>query len=504
MQLLWLKRDLRLQDHEPFRRAFAHSGENGAILPVYIHEPSVIGQRDFSAQHSGFIGETLDELHEELILLGGALAEYVGEAVDVFEALWQAQPFKYLWAHQETGTAITFARDKAVHAWCVSRNVIFNESPQNAVRRGSEYRRDGFQFKHYLDNACEAELFCPKRDIPFAQSVLPNARRSAVPVGNGEDKPGRLKGGRRAAMAALDDFVRLEKLMAYPTAISSPNSAPTGCSRLSPYLALGIVSDREVFRRLNNTVNSASSKLPDGQAKALQNSVQFYAERMYWRCAYLQSFERRISSELKNDLSAFDGIRESELCVEWLDAWKAGRTGYPMVDAAMRMLAETGWLNMRMRGMVTSFAVNELWLPWREVGLHLAQEFLDYEPGIHWNQLNIHSGTSRLSGPLTYNVVKQALDHDPNGTFVRKWLPALSAVPSEHLPEPWKMPAAVQAAANCRIGIDFPAPIVPHLAANDAARERVAALREGRPVPNSVYWKGRDQARMASKQDSLF
>lgn len=504
IQVVWLKRDLRLRDHAPLEQALACAGEFGPVALLYVQEPSLQSRPDFAMQHAGFIQETLSELSEEVAMLGGHLLQQRGEVVDVLESLWNQSPFTRLWAHQETTTMADFARDRAVASWCRTRGVLLTELPQNGVRRGKDYRAAGFSFNEHLVSACETSIWEPCAGMPFANLLGHAWLRPMAAQGLGFDKPGRLRGGQTAARAQMATFFDKATMLRYPGAISSPNTAVQGCSRLSPYLAFGVLSDREIIQYLSRTAGELQEHLSEPEFKELYDASRFYLERLYWRSAYLQNTELRPDGELTNDLKQFDGIREAERHEPWLAAWQSGQTGFPFVDAVMRMLAHTGWVNMRARGMVTSFAVNDLWLPWQEVGMHLAREFLDYEPAIHWNQLRIHSGTSRMSGPLTYNVVKQAQDHDPKGIFVRKWVPELSRVPLESLFEPWKMSPRAQSEAGCFIGQDYPAPLVPYLAANEAARERVSALREGRLPPNSVYWKNRDAARVKGLQDSLF
>ena len=112
-----------------------------------------------------------------------------------------------------------------------------------------------------------------------------------------------------------------------------------------------------------------------------------------------------------------------------------------MVDACVTMLHETGWLNFRMRAMLVSVATYPLWLHWRPVGEWLATQFLDYEPGIHWSQLQMQAGTTGINTTRVYNPIKQAQDHDLHGTFVKRWLPYMRSVPDDWLFEPWKMPA---------------------------------------------------------------
>lgn len=503
MQIVWLKRDLRLQHHEPLRLALEGATHYGRVLPVYVHEPVMLARRDAAAQHSGFIRETLDELRLELKSLGGDLLELVGEPSTLFAQIHATTQISRLLAYQETTTVEAFERDKTVARWCRTAGVRLVEVEQNAVKRGSHFTANGFNFGEHITqdvSSCTHLLAGPQA---FAVPPFASCAAAQIPTGAGTDKPGRARGGARAANALLESFMTPEKLLRYPSSISSPNTAFEGCSRMSAYLSFGVISDQAVFSRLVRAAQEHADRAP-GQVEAFKRTIKFFTERLYWRSAYLQSMERRPQSEDQGDLTVFNGIREAELNPGWLEAWAKGETGYPMIDASMRMLAETGWVHMRARGMLASFAVNELWLPWQDVGFHLAREFLDYEPAIHWSQLQIHAGTSRLSSPLTYNAVKQAQDHDPKGLFVRKWVPALANVPLEYLFEPWTMPRSVQMTSGCQVGGDYPAPVVRLQAAHDAAKQRVAALREGRRPPTSLYWKQRDQERATAHQGSLF
>jgi deoxyribodipyrimidine photo-lyase len=143
----------------------------------------------------------------------------------------------------------------------------------------------------------------------------------------------------------------------------------------------------------------------------------------------------------------------------------------------MRWLAATGWLNFRMRAMAMSVSSLHPWNHWREPGLHLAREFLDYEPGIHWPQVQMQSGVTGINAVRAYNPVKQARDHDPDGVFVRRWIPALARMPHEYLIEPRILPAPAQREAGCVIGRDCPAPLVDHVTASREALRRIHAIR---------------------------
>jgi deoxyribodipyrimidine photo-lyase len=176
----------------------------------------------------------------------------------------------------------------------------------------------------------------------------------------------------------------------------------------------------------------------------------------------------------------YDGLREAEHHPQRFAALISGRTGWPLVDACVAMLRETGWINFRMRAMLVSIAAYPLWLHWRPVGEWLAREFLDYEPGIHWSQLQMQSGTTGINVPRIYNPIKQARDQDPEGHFVRHWLPAMRKVPDAWLFEPWRMPLEMQA----RLGLcvdgpfpDIPQPLVDLEVATRVAKKRLFELR---------------------------
>jgi deoxyribodipyrimidine photo-lyase len=174
----------------------------------------------------------------------------------------------------------------------------------------------------------------------------------------------------------------------------------------------------------------------------------------------------------------YDGLREDDFNPTHFEALTSARTGWPMVDACVTMLRETGWLNFRMRAMLVSVAAYPLWLHWRPVGEWLATQFLDYEPGIHWSQLQMQSGTTGINTTRVYNPIKQAQDHDPQGRFVRQWLPALRRVPDTWLFEPWLMPETVQSHAGVQVGADLPQPVVDLAPATREAKQRLHSRRQ--------------------------
>ncbi|HMA97877.1 MAG TPA: FAD-binding domain-containing protein, partial [Wenzhouxiangella sp.] len=200
------------------------------------------------------------------------------------------------------------------------------------------------------------------------------------------------------------------------------------------------------------------------------------------------------SLEFENMHRGFDGMREHAFDRARFTAWAEGNTGYPLIDACMRFLAQTGWLNFRMRALLMSFAAYHLWLHWREPALHLARLFTDYEPGIHYNQCQMQSGTTGINTLRIYNPVKQAYDQDSEAEFVRRWVPELAGVPAEQCFEPWK----IGQAERKRFGAaDYPDPIVDHQSAARRARD---CLAEYRSRPGFVDLSREIQRKLGSRK----
>ncbi|MDZ7906384.1 MAG: FAD-binding domain-containing protein [Cypionkella sp.] len=169
---------------------------------------------------------------------------------------------------------------------------------------------------------------------------------------------------------------------------------------------------------------------------------------------------------------ASDRLGRASTDARLLAAFSAGQTGLPYVDAAMRYLTATGWINFRARAMLVSFATYHLWQDWRAVGQIMARKFTDYEAGIHWPQVQMQSGVTGVNIPRIYNPVKQGLDCDPEGRFTRRWVPELAAVPDAHLHSPWRWSGAGQV-----LGRRYPEPLIEPISAAREAKARLSLLR---------------------------
>ena len=467
--VVWFKRDLRLHDHAPLVQALQH----GPVLCLFIVEPSLWRAPDAARQHYHFLLESLRDLYRAVRQLGGRLQVVTGEVTEVLERLYRAAPFARLFSHEETGNQLTFQRDLAVARWCRNRAVVWSEYPQFGVVRRLQNRNDWQPNWEAL--MAQPQLASPHQvpmlGLPWDEPAPPSADALGLPEG---EPPARQRGGRQQGLQILHDFL-VDRSNQYRGGISSPLSAPTACSRLSPYLALGCLSMREVVQM----TRLFAAQLP-ASASRQRAGLQAFISRLYWHCHFIQKLESEPALEFRNLHRGYDGLREDD----WQDAHFAalthGRTGWPLVDACVAMLRETGWVNFRMRAMLVSVAAYPLWLHWRPVGLWLARQFLDYEPGIHWPQMQMQSGTTGINLPRIYNPIKQARDHDPRGHFVRRWLPYLRKVPDSWLFEPWRMPYELQARHGLRPGIDIPEPLVDLEAATRLAKQRLFA-RRGQP-----------------------
>jgi len=476
VQVVWFKRDLRVSDHPPL----AEAALRGPVVPLYLFEPSLLRSPEWDASHSRYIAESLSELDASLRRRGSALVTLRREAVEALEDLWRRTRFEGLWSHEETGNDLTFRRDRAVAAWCRDRGVRWREFRQDGVVRRLR-SRDGWAAR-WNDRMSTAPVAAPSRFVSVvgieSEGILGPEALGLGPSG----KPDAQRGGEAEARRTLETFLEVRGVD-YRRAMSSPVDGWDSCSRLSPHLAWGCISMRTVSQAADQRLERIRWDRAAGIEvdRRWSDSLRSFQSRLRWHCHFMQKLEDEPRIEFANFVRAYDGLREehtgSEEGRRRLAAWSAGRTGFPMVDACMRCVQATGWLNFRMRAMLVSVASHLLWLHWRPTAVFLARHFLDFEPGIHFSQFQMQSGTTGINAVRIYSPAKQAIDQDPQGIFIRRWIPELAGVPDAYLARPESMPEAIQARVGCRIGRDYPEPVVEFTRAYREARERLAVIR---------------------------
>jgi deoxyribodipyrimidine photo-lyase len=475
IQLVWLKRDLRVRDHAPL----AAAAERGPVVVLYVYEPELLHAPEHDASHLRFVNACLAELDRELRGRGhDGITFRVGAMPEVLEELHRDVGVEALHSHEETGGALTYARDKRVAAWAKARGVPWFEYPQTGVVRRLR-TRDGW---------------ARRWQVRMAQPIVetPEALRGGSALARGtlleerdlgllpSTKDEALLGGATRGRELLDSFLA-KRGKNYRSDMSSPVEGWEGCSRLAPYLAYGALSMREVYKATRVRVDELrAQRVPrkkDPELTAWLQSLSSFEGRLHWHCHFMQKLEDEPRIEFENMSRACDGLRENDHRPELFEAWCAGQTGYPLVDACMRALHAGGWVNFRMRAMLVSFASYHLWLHWRPTSVYLARQFLDFEPGIHFSQAQMQSGTTGINAVRIYSPTKQVIDQDPHGVFIRRYVPELAAVPDAYIAEPWKMPPLEQAAMGFTVGKSYPAPIVDHAEAVAEAKRRVFSQR---------------------------
>jgi deoxyribodipyrimidine photo-lyase len=205
--------------------------------------------------------------------------------------------------------------------------------------------------------------------------------------------------------------------------------------------------------------------------------------RLHWHCHFIQKFESEHQMQWRPVNKAYCDLSYPELHMglsleERLTKWKKAQTGYPLVDACMRCLQKTGYINFRMRAMLVSFLCHHLLVDWRLGVTHLAKYFLDFEPGIHYPQFQMQSGVTGTNIIRVYNPVKQSQEKDTEGLFIRKWLPELSELPNEIIHTPWELSPMEQQLYQFNLGETYPLPIIDIKETGKIARDILWGFRQ--------------------------
>lgn len=447
VHVVWFRRDLRVHDHA----ALAAAAASGApVIALYVFDPAEWALPERSRRQFDFLIESLRELDQALEARGIRLTLRMGNTVDVFTALHRDIGIEAIHLNEETGLQWSFDRDRQMRRWARNAGIALREQTLPGLVREALSLAD-------WSKQWEARMQMPRLRAPETLTG-PEISSAGWPIAEDfglgpDDCPGRQSGGRANAVDCLRRF------------LENGGSAP---SRLSAHFAFGALSLREAWQAASRACTAFVSA---GDLDAAARINAFLAN-LHARSLLMQKLEERTTFESRNLVPAADGQRPvPPLDDPRLGAWIEGRTGFPYLDAVMRALKATGWANGRQRALAMSFAADHLWFDWRRPAEQLAARFTDFEPAVHYALAR----SPAAGTPRVFNPVKQSLEQDPTGAFIREWVPELARLPDEFLHAPWDALASALSAAGIVLGQTYPMRIVDHMAAAGEARSRIAA-----------------------------
>lgn len=472
----WFRRDLRLSDNTAFAAAARDS--KGDVVPVFVLDDALLRGKDVAPARIAFLLDSLRALDAELRARGSRLIVQRGNPTEVLPAVLAATSADALYFNRDY-TPLARRRDEQV-VDTVRRMGARAESFKDLVVLESNELLTSAQ-KPYV-------VFTPYKRAWLSKvgervSTLPAPAQLAAPVLESPPIPTPAdlgvtveqqlpRGGETEAQRLLRAFVA-ERITRYDALRDFP--AEDATSRLSPHLRFGTISPRQCVQAALE-----AKYLADLRTHA---AFDTWISELIWREFYIQVLYHFPHADRHNFKREYDALRwgsgSAALDQARFAAWCDGRTGYPIVDAAMRQLNQTGWMHNRARMIVASFLTKDLWLDWRWGERYFMQRLVDGDPAANNGGWQWAAGTGTDAQPYyrIFNPTLQGQRFDPQGDYIRRWLPELARVPNEFIHEPWRMTPMDQLRSNCQIGKDYPYPIVDHAAQKDEMVRRFKAIR---------------------------
>ncbi|WP_299117347.1 cryptochrome/deoxyribodipyrimidine photo-lyase family protein [uncultured Winogradskyella sp.] len=445
INVIWFKRDLRLQDNEAISNAL--KSEKRTLL-LYVFENILLNDNHYSDRHFNFIRESIRDINCQLQQHNTKVLAINSDIISTLNALQELYKIDTVFSHTETGILVTYNRDKEFNRYCRNNFIKWKENKNNGVERGLLNRDNWFEnWEDYMSQNLEVfepsnNQFLSLEEIASLESFL-SFTDLTTPIDTSFQKGGSTTGWKYANSFFEDRYKD------YMFNISKPENSRTSCSRISPYIAWGNLSIRQVFQKGKAVKEKSKDK----------RHINAFLSRLRWQAHFIQKFEMEHTMEHASVNKGYHKLKKS-ISDEYQKAWKEGQTGFPLVDASMRCLIETGYVNFRMRAMLASFFTHILWQPWQAATTHLSQQFLDFEPGIHFPQLQMQAGETGINNLRIYNPTTNSLKYDADAIFIKKWVPELAHLDIHFIHEPNLMTPMESGFYNFELGKDYPKPIV--------------------------------------------
>ncbi len=477
--IVWFRHDLRLEDNPALIAAVERGGP---VLPLYIWAPQEEGAWSPGSASRWWLHQSLGQLDDALRAVGSRLILRRGESLVVLQEIARATGAQAVLWNRRYEPAAT-ARDAAIKA--ALRASGFAAQSFNA----------GLLFEPWQVQSASGgavKVFTPfwKRCLSLPQPARPQSapEQLAAPARWPASEPLTALGlaptidwaaGLRAAWqpGEVGAEVQLERFVAdgiggYASERDRPDH--DGVSQLSPHLHFGEISPRRIWHEVERAAD-----LPGASTSA--QGAEAYLRQLVWRefaHHLLFHFPHTAEQPLRPEFAAFPWRED----VSALKAWQRGRTGYPLVDAGMRQLWRTGWMHNRVRLVAASFLVKHLLIPWQVGAAWFWDTLVDADLAnntLGW-QWTAGSGADAAPFFRVFNPVLQGEKLDPDGDYVRRWIPELAALPARWIHRPWEAPPATLEAAGVALGTTYPEPIIDHAFARQRALAAFARMRLAR------------------------
>jgi deoxyribodipyrimidine photo-lyase len=467
--IVWFRRDLRTDDHA----ALYHASREGApIIPLFIFDADLIRALPSDGAAFNYQAESLLELGAKLESLGGRLITRCGKVLDVHKSLLkETQP-----------AALYFNRDYEPYAR--ERDMKVEELYRKA---GAEVRSFKDMVVHEPDEVLTLKgepyvVFTPfanawKRaphPLPFGRPkpfITPPVPAEQLQGAKELGKPVRISspaapGGEKEAHRRWRSFLQ-SAINSYSEGRDIPSA--DGTSRMSVALRFGCISVRRMLEDCGQALTAASP--------AEKESIRKFVDELIWREFYqavLYHYPGLVQSSFRAEFDSMPWRSSAKL----FEAWTEGRTGFPMVDAGMRQLTQTGWMHNRVRMVVASFLTKDMRHDWRKGAAYFEQKLMDIETASNIGGWQWSASSGVDPKPLRiFNPRLQSERFDPQGSYIRKFVPELRRVPAQFIHAPHTMPPLLQKELGCVIGRDYPKPILDHQSASAEYKRIFASLK---------------------------